>query len=206
MDPLIETDASGLVWSTIWTFFFTLIHNLLLRFSFLPLAESAIGRGDGRGLGGALGLHVGSEVVLRFSDHTVTGHQHCFILTFARRWSSDLSEQHKPGGRHLQRGSGGHTEQPWGGAAHYLTAKRCSACVFTVTYCDCESWPPLLACNVLCTSAKLLTYRDLFTYFEICHKYCRPTCFAQAKLHFRLTRVSFKSIKIHPPLSSHLKF
>lgn len=35
-------------------FYFTLIHSLLLRCALLPLAESAIGRGDGRGLGGAV--------------------------------------------------------------------------------------------------------------------------------------------------------
>lgn len=66
--------------------------------------------------GGGVGLH----------RYTVTGHLHYFTVTFAFRRSSDLSEPHQPGGRHLQRGSRGHAEQPGGGAAHYLTAKRCS--------------------------------------------------------------------------------
>lgn len=65
---------------------------------------------------------------------TVTGHgQH---VTFALRWSSDLSEPHQPGGRHLQRGGRGHAEQPGGGAAHYLTAKRCPVCC---VQCGCIS-------------------------------------------------------------------
>lgn len=150
MDPLIETDASDLVENNMNILILPSFTIYCFWFALLRFAESAIGRGDGRGSHRALGL------LVRFSDHAITGHQHCFILTFARRWSSDLSEQHKPGGRHLQRGSGGHTEQPRGGAAHYLTAKRCSACVFTVAYCDCESCPPLLACNVF---APVLNYQ-----------------------------------------------
>lgn len=59
----------------------------------------------------------------------IIGHQDNFIVSSGCRWSSDLAEPHQPGGRDLQRGSGGHTEQPRGGAAHYLTAKRCSVCV-----------------------------------------------------------------------------
>lgn len=35
-------------------FYFTLIHNILLRFALLPRAESANGRGDRRGVGGVV--------------------------------------------------------------------------------------------------------------------------------------------------------
>lgn len=59
-----------------------------------------------------VGLNVGSEVVLRSLDSSIIGHRENFIVSFGCRWSSDLSEPHQPGGRNLQRGSGGHTEQP----------------------------------------------------------------------------------------------
>lgn len=61
--------------------------------------------------------------------HLLFGRQQYSTATFVCRWSSDFPEQHQPGRRHLQRGSGGHTEQPQGGAAHHLPAKRCPVCV-----------------------------------------------------------------------------
>lgn len=69
------------------------------------------------------------RLFLRSLASGIIGHQDNFIVSSGCRWSSDLAEPHQPGGRDLQRGSGGHTEQPRGGAAHYLTAKRCSVCV-----------------------------------------------------------------------------
>ncbi len=108
------------------------------------------GRVQREGMGGVCGVqsqaftgsHEGSEVVARSLNSTVTGHRHHFTVTFAFRWSSDLSEPHQPGGRHFQRGSRGHAEQPRGGAAHYLTAKRCFVCV-----CVCVCVWLLYVCN-----------------------------------------------------------
>lgn len=77
------------------------------------------------------------------------GCQQYSTVTFVCRWSPDLPEQYQPGRRHLQRGSGGHTQQLWGGAAHHLTAKRWSK-ISTL-------WPFLCYSNVKCYMLSTIT-------------------------------------------------
>lgn len=140
MDQLIETDASGQVENniSIWSlrgFFAQLFDlsyvNLIWCVNVWWGRAKRKPRECERGLSHRTvgGLNVSSEVVLRSLDCSVIGHRHNFSVSFGCRWSSDLSEPHQPGGHNLQRGSGGHTEQPRGGAAHYLAAKRCPVCV-----------------------------------------------------------------------------
>lgn len=170
MDLLIETDASGQVENNInpWSLRgflhnclqITSGHNFDLSYVhliwcvicyFFLWGECVVGtckskpRECERVLSHrTVGLNVGSEVVLRSLDCSVIGHRDNFIVSFGCRWSSDLSEPHQPGGRNFQRGSRGHTEQPWGGATHYLTAKRCPVCV-----CCCVHWMQTMSSFVL---------------------------------------------------------